>query len=140
VAYCRYPEVKLPTPKPPFTFNDIMKIWLRACWYFHPVMHDFKNWYRKHNLYLQFDRYQMIEDEDHVQLGGMAHFQDFVLPFVYINGYKYTPLKDALTIFTQDCCVSACTIPRSVLQKHKTLVKSFSTWEQVTYIIFFILC
>jgi hypothetical protein len=26
VAYCRYPEVKLPTPKPPFTFNDIMKI------------------------------------------------------------------------------------------------------------------
>ena len=78
----------------------------------------------------------MIEDEDHVQLGGMAHLRYFSLPFVYINGYKYTPLKDALTIFTQDCCVAACTIPRSVLQKKKRLIKTFSSWDQVKYIIF----
>ncbi|XP_053382656.1 uncharacterized protein LOC123540876 [Mercenaria mercenaria] len=75
--------------------------------------------------------YQMIEDEDHVQLGGVAHFKDFTLPFVYINGYKYTPLRDALTLFSPECCISACTIPRSVLQKHKAIVKTFSTWEQV---------
>ncbi|XP_052234952.1 uncharacterized protein LOC127847239 isoform X2 [Dreissena polymorpha] len=75
-------------------------------------------------------RYQLVEDEDGLQLGGVAHFSDYALPFVYINGYKYTPLKDVLALFQPSCCPCQCTIPRSVFTKHKSLVKTFSTWEQ----------
>jgi len=73
----------------------------------------------------------LIEDEDHLQLGGMAYFKDYTLPFVYINGYKYTPLKDVLTIFQPAHCTAHCTIPRKVLQKNKSILKTFGIWDQV---------
>ncbi|KAL3891725.1 hypothetical protein ACJMK2_003975 [Sinanodonta woodiana] len=73
--------------------------------------------------------FQNICDEDNVVLGGLAHYKAFILPFVYINGFKYISVQDAVVLFQK--CAKQCTIPRSLLQKDKHIAKSFTCWEQV---------
>ncbi|KAK3578906.1 hypothetical protein CHS0354_035526 [Potamilus streckersoni] len=73
--------------------------------------------------------FQNICDEDNVILGGQAYYKSFVLPFVYINGFKYISVQDAVVLFQK--CAKQCTIPRSLLQKDKHIAKYFTCWEQV---------
>ena len=75
--------------------------------------------------------YDANYDEDGKSNGGIIYHPMFVIPYVLMNGYKCVTVTDAVRMFVN--CKPRCSIPKAVLQKHKSLSRTFCTWEQVKF-------
>ncbi|KAK3087584.1 hypothetical protein FSP39_007835 [Pinctada imbricata] len=74
-------------------------------------------------------RYENVREDDGKANGGLIHHKMFVIPFVLMNGYKCVTVTDATQMFIN--CKPKCQKPKTVMQKHRGLFKTFCTWEQV---------
>ena len=63
---------------------------------------------------------------------GLIFHNNLSIPYVSVNGFKYTLLKDILPLFNQDC-QHKCQIPRNVLKRHPGVLRTFCTWDQVGF-------
>ncbi|XP_071093045.1 uncharacterized protein [Haliotis cracherodii] len=77
-----------------------------------------------HNI--SFQEVFSASDPD-ISYCGKVYINDLSLSYVMENGYKYLPLKQAIHLLPR-CC---CSIFKALLRTHKSLVRTFSTWEHV---------
>ncbi|XP_046362422.2 uncharacterized protein LOC124139426 [Haliotis rufescens] len=77
-----------------------------------------------HNI--SFQEVFSASDPD-ISYCGKVYINDLSLSYVMENGYKYLPLKQAIRLLPR-CC---CSIFKALLRTHKSLVRTFSTWEHV---------
>ncbi|CAC5394256.1 unnamed protein product [Mytilus coruscus] len=61
---------------------------------------------------------------------GLIFYDSWTIPYVLVNGYKYTISRDILPLVSKQC-QPKCQIPKNVMKRYPGILRTFCTWEQV---------